>query len=63
MARRSAHNSREVEVASDRKSGSCYAGNFVALPRHGLFFLFEPWMPLPLLYLFYLIDCVGSALC
>jgi hypothetical protein len=52
------HNRREVEVASDRKSwtilDSCFAGNLVALPRHGLFFLFEPWMSL--LYLFYFIE-------
>lgn len=37
---------------------SAFAGNLVA--HHGLFFLFKPWMPL--LYLFYLIDCAGSAL-
>jgi hypothetical protein len=40
---------------------SAFEENLVALPRHGLFFLFKLWMPL--LYLFYLIDCAGSALC
>ena len=49
MARRSAHiflihSRREVEVSSDTGRHSCFAGNLGALARHGLFFLFEPWM-------------------